>query len=88
MRDPERIPRICRELQELWAKHPDLRLGQLIWNAMHDSIGQGALANDYDGTGCMDFFYMEDEEFIKAIENHLTKFTQSSNISEEKEINP
>lgn len=33
MRDINRIPKICKELENLWLKHPDLRLGQLILNA-------------------------------------------------------
>ena len=30
MRDPKRIDRILRELEQLWRKHPDLRLGQVL----------------------------------------------------------
>lgn len=36
MRDPKRIPKILKELQEIWEKNPDLRLGQLISNASID----------------------------------------------------
>ena len=32
MRNPHRIPLVLRELQRLWEKHPDWRLGQLIFN--------------------------------------------------------
>lgn len=32
MRNPERIGRICRKLEELWNKYPDQRFGQLIEN--------------------------------------------------------
>jgi hypothetical protein len=31
-RDPARIPMILAEVQRMWLKHPDLRLGQLILN--------------------------------------------------------
>jgi hypothetical protein len=34
MRDPKRIPAIMSKLEELWLKNPDLRLGQLIINAV------------------------------------------------------
>ena len=34
MRDPARIPFILRDLGKLWAETPDLRLGQLIVNAV------------------------------------------------------
>jgi len=33
MRDPDRIPRVIKKLQEVWEKFPDLRLGQLVDNA-------------------------------------------------------
>lgn len=32
MRDPDRIPKVLREIEKLWKKHPDWRLGQLIYN--------------------------------------------------------
>ena len=34
MRDPRRIERMVLQLQEIWEKHPDMRLGQLIVNAV------------------------------------------------------
>ena len=30
MRDPNRIPIICKALEEAWSKYPDLRLGQFL----------------------------------------------------------
>ena len=59
IRDPDRIPRICQEIQKLWAKHPDLRLGQLIMNSISPET---------------DPYYKEDEDLMEAIKNHLTKF--------------
>ena len=32
MRNPERISYVLRELERLWKKHPDWRLGQLVFN--------------------------------------------------------
>jgi uncharacterized protein YihD (DUF1040 family) len=32
MRDPDRIPRILKKLEQAWTAHPDLRLGQLLVN--------------------------------------------------------
>ena len=32
MRNPERISKVLRELEVLWSRHPDWRLGQLIFN--------------------------------------------------------
>ena len=34
MRDPDRIPIILNQIEMLWEKYPDLRLGQLIMNAV------------------------------------------------------
>lgn len=30
MRDRNRIPRICKKLENVWMTHPDMRLGQLM----------------------------------------------------------
>jgi len=32
MRDPKRIPKVLKEIQEIWETCPDLRLGQLLGN--------------------------------------------------------
>lgn len=34
MRDPKRIPRVLKEIERIWKKYPDLRLCQLIINAI------------------------------------------------------
>jgi len=34
MRDPARIDRILSLVRKIWVKHPDLRLTQLIMNAL------------------------------------------------------
>jgi hypothetical protein len=52
LRDINRIPTICKELEDLWIKHPDLRLGQLILNVVNlDSK----------------LYYMEDFELIAKL---------------------
>ena len=33
-RDPDRIPVILNQIEMLWERYPDLRLGQLIMNAL------------------------------------------------------
>lgn len=33
MRNPNRIPSYCNKIAELWARVPDMRLGQLLDNA-------------------------------------------------------
>jgi len=35
MRNINRIPIIIKRFEELWLKHPDLRLGQLILNVVN-----------------------------------------------------
>lgn len=32
MRDPKRIKRICKKIENLWSKVPDQRLGQFLAN--------------------------------------------------------
>lgn len=53
MRDPQRIVMVLQEIAIYWAKHPDLRLGQIISNA----------ASRYGG----DPFHMEEDELVMAI---------------------
>ena len=48
MRDCKRIPKILKELERIWNKHPDLRFGQLIINIgiSPDSLGFWNLEDD------------------------------------------
>lgn len=55
MRDPNRIPEILKELEILWKRYPDWRLGQLIVNLNRElTLGD-------------DPFYLEDDELLKMI---------------------
>lgn len=38
MRDPDRIPVILGQIEQLWERYPDLRLGQLILNIFRDDF--------------------------------------------------
>ncbi len=58
MRDPARIPKVAKLLEDVWKKNPDLRLGQLI------------IAITKPSMPCPDVFYMEDDEMI----DRLNKF--------------
>lgn len=58
MRDINRIDPMLKEIGELWKKHPDLRLGQLICNT-----------SVYDDTG--DIFYWEDEDLMRCVRKSL-----------------
>lgn len=63
MRDFRRIPKIIRLLEAYWMANPDLRLCQLISNAVFMS---GALPNAWD-----DVFHVEDDVFIVGINKLL-----------------
>jgi len=58
MRDPKRIDKIIKKLQELWKRHPDWRFTQLLLNIVE--IKSPAL------------FYMEDEQLLEKIEEMMS----------------
>ena len=58
MRDPDRIPKILSEVEKVWNKYPDLRLGQLLSN----------VASVFE----KDLFYIEDEELIKMLKEEFS----------------
>jgi len=51
MRDPKRITKISKLIFKIWRKNPDLRLGQLISNAVYVS----------------DIFYIADHDLEKRL---------------------
>ena len=55
MRDPKRIKPILSLIREVWTKAPDLRLTQLIMNA---------LKADYDP------YFIEDDDLEKALKEY------------------
>tara|TARA_R110002074_G_scaffold402324_1_gene606973 strand:- start:22947 stop:23138 length:192 start_codon:yes stop_codon:yes gene_type:complete len=59
MRDPDRIDPIIDKLRELWKKYPDLRLGQLVKNAIRFSPDNES-----------DVFMTEDDVTLKGL-NYL-----------------
>ena len=52
MRDVNRINPILDRLKTIWRRNPDLRLGQLILNALRDPT----------------LYYIEDEQLIEILE--------------------
>ena len=60
MRDPDRIDPIVDKLRELWKKHPDQRLGQLVENAIRFSPSNKA-----------DVFMTEDDVTLKGLDHLL-----------------
>ena len=59
MRDPNRIPEMLNRIKPVWQTYPDIRLGQLIDNAM-------------DGQK-VSLFHIEDDKLLELIENFYKK---------------
>ena len=57
-RDPKRIARLLKMLEETWRKNPDLRLGQIIVSA---AILSGKKIV------CPEIFHLEDEDMLQGI---------------------
>ena len=61
MRDPNRIPIICKALEEAWSKHPDLRLGQFLEGANIFPV------TTIDFRGVMLPFFQEDHVTLRKL---------------------
>lgn len=64
MRDPKRIDAYIEQLRAAWKTFPDWRFGQLLSNVV------GAIMTRLNRN---DVFYIEDEEFFKALDDEVTK---------------
>ena len=62
MRNPDRIPQVLEEIEQLWRQHPDWRLGQLICNLA--AWADPDAASPYD---------LEDDELVAEIERHMSQ---------------
>lgn len=70
MRNHERIRPIMREIAQIWAKYPDMRLGQLLVNAtQRPETGLGSL------------FYIEDDELLDALRAFASMYSGASEPS-------
>ncbi len=63
MRNPDRIPKILKRLEEVWLKNPDLRFGQLIENVFPNRPG-------FDKKYSRSAYFIEDENFVKVLEEY------------------
>jgi len=63
MRDPNRIPEILKELEKVWSKYPDLRLGQLIINLSYVKRRNSGLNRENV------IYYEEDEDFLEFLKS-------------------
>ncbi len=57
MRDPKRIGPALERIREVWERHPDMRLGQLLLAALFDD----------------ELFYIEDAALLNRLEHALRK---------------
>lgn len=58
MRHPDRIPAVLSELERIWKRHPDWRLGQLVSN-----LADWAEESVWD---------IEEDTLIREIQTHLS----------------
>jgi len=59
MRDPRRIEQILDVVREIWEREPDLRLGQIVVNAVRPS------------EPCPQIFYAEDDDLLKGLREYV-----------------
>jgi uncharacterized protein YihD (DUF1040 family) len=60
MRDPARIDRILKRVEEIWKENPDLRLTQLIMNVLALNV---------------DPYYIEDDTLEKKLIEYKSTYT-------------
>ena len=60
MRDPNRIDRILKRVEEIWKENPDLRLTQLIMNVLALNV---------------DPYYIEDDTLEKKLIEYKSTYT-------------
>lgn len=68
-RDERRVLFVIAALYQLWEKHPQQRLSQLLYNVVR-------LARDEEGREtmpCPDFFYAEDDAVMRGIKAYLER---------------
>ncbi len=65
MRDPKRIKRVCRLLEEVWSHFPQQRMGQLLLNFVFGSYGR-----DHH------IYNKEDDEVEQILKLFMEKFNE------------
>lgn len=60
MRDPNRIDEMLKHLEIVWKKNPDLRLGQIVFNAV--SLTRESLNDE------VNVFYTEDDKLLTGLQ--------------------
>ena len=67
MRNPERIKVILQEIDAIWHKYPDMRLGQLIGNVLEGP----------------NLYYVEDEGLVNALKDVYNGAKEPVNFDQE-----
>ena len=68
MRDPARIDDVLAAVRAAWAESPDLRLGQLIVNAVRPT------------NPCPEVFYTEDDALVQGLRS-FRELVQAGNVA-------
>lgn len=69
MRDPKRITDTLSRIAVAWEKNPDIRLGQLLLNAVRPDGNAYRIREEYDCEWISKLFNIEDEALTKALES-------------------
>ncbi len=62
MRDPARIGPTLDTLREVWEENPDMRLGQLIYNAVREVTPEGQVPPN------VPVFYIEEPRLLDGLQ--------------------
>lgn len=87
MRNPERIPRVLKLIEEIWKLQPDARFLQMIHNltviyseqnnnVLNKTVyekEESTYITSYRLDETVDGFYLEDREFEKFLEEYLNE---------------
>jgi len=65
MRDPERIDPVLAAVREIWMEYPDLRLGQLLVNAVRPA------------EPCPELYSVEDSALVRKLQELAALLSQA-----------
>lgn len=72
MRDPKRIDKILDTIKEIWVKSPDLRLCQLLGNALQKTDTFSYITDT-------EFYYLEDDILLQRLKDRYFKNQDNNN---------
>lgn len=76
MRDPNRIPIILEALGNLWRKHPQQRLGQLLSNCLDRiELRKEETSWEYNARRHLNSYNMEDSDILEKIKQFDKEFS-------------